>query len=239
MKGFGEEPAVKSHLVGALRIPAHLIVPVMFLSLLLMTACTVQGPASSGEISKQEAGQKRDAKEITRPRVSELKPVRIDYLRPVEDILDPQIFIYKDKRRLYVMDRGVLVRNYPIGLGNNPKGDKMAEGDGRTPEGRFYICLKNPRSKFYKSLALSYPEKKHAERAFMAGLLSPTQYRDIILALERGVQPPWDTPLGGEIFIHGGGAQGDWTDGCVALYNSDMRELYTMADLGTPVIVRP
>jgi lipoprotein-anchoring transpeptidase ErfK/SrfK len=73
----------------------------------------------------------------------------------------------------------------------------------------------------------------------MAGLLSPVQYRDIILALERKVQPPWDTPLGGEIFIHGGGAHGDWTDGCIALYNSDMNELYTMADVGTPVTVRP
>ncbi|MBC7360253.1 MAG: L,D-transpeptidase [Desulfacinum sp.] len=223
----------------ALHLPRRLVAAAFLLCLLLSGACTVQGPGSGGGISKHEASRESSANEVARPRFDELKPVRIDYLRPTEEILNPEVFVYKDKRRLYVMDRGVLVRNYPIGLGKNPKGDKMGEGDGRTPEGTFYICVKNPRSKFYKSLALSYPTKKHAEQAFMAGLLSPVQYRDIILALERKVQPPWDTPLGGEIFIHGGGAHGDWTDGCIALYNSDMNELYTMADVGTPVTVRP
>lgn len=201
--------------------------------------CTVQGPSPQGQL--QDKGLKTEeqvTEEAYRP-FGDLKPVRIDYLRPTEEILSPQLYVYKDKRRLYVMDGEVLVRNYPIGLGKNPKGDKKCEGDGRTPEGSFFVCFKNPRSRFFKSLALSYPSQRHAEQALTAGLISPAQYRDIILALDRLLQPPWDTPLGGEIYIHGGGAHGDWTDGCIALYNSDMVEVYQMADRGTRVDVRP
>ncbi len=223
---------------------SNVLVPALTLLFLsLCYGCTVQGPSPEGQQMAKEK-KETDAKTAsklkkTATRFGDLKPLRIDYLRPVQDIKAPELYIYKDKRRLYVLDRGVLVRNYPIGLGKNPKGDKKEKGDGRTPEGTFYVCLKNPRSKFYKSVAISYPSRKHAESAFMAGLISPTQYRDIILALERKVQPPWNTPLGGNIFIHGGGAQGDWTDGCIALYNSDMNELYRFTRIGTPVVIRP
>lgn len=206
---------------------------------LAAAGCTFQGPTPQGHMeSKNIQETDRTAEERYRP-FEDLVPVRIDYLRPAEEVRAAEIYIYKDKRRLYVMDGDVLVRNYPIGLGKNPRGDKKSEGDGRTPEGSFFICFKNPRSRFFKSLALSYPTQRHAEQAFAAGLISPIQYRDIILALDRWLQPPWNTPLGGEIYIHGGGAHGDWTDGCIALYNSDMAELYVMADRGTRVEVRP
>lgn len=206
---------------------------------LAAAGCTFQGPTPQGHMeSKNIQETDRTAEERHRP-FEDLVPVRIDYLRPAEEVRAAEIYIYKDKRRLYVMDGDVLVRNYPIGLGKNPRGDKKSEGDGRTPEGSFFICFKNPRSRFFKSLALSYPTQRHAEQAFAAGLISPIQYRDIILALDRWLQPPWNTPLGGEIYIHGGGAHGDWTDGCIALYNSDMAELYVMADRGTRVEVRP
>ncbi len=206
---------------------------------LVAVGCTVQGPSPQSQMqSKGPQELDKTAEARYRP-FEDLKPVRIDYLRPAEEVRFPELFVYKEKRRLYVMDGDVLVRNYPIGLGKNPKGDKKCEGDGRTPEGSFFICFKNPRSRFFKSLALSYPTQRHAEQALAAGLISPTQYRDIILALDRLLQPPWDTPLGGEIYIHGGGAHGDWTDGCIALYNSDVEELYLMADRGTRVEVRP
>ncbi|ROR03045.1 L,D-transpeptidase-like protein [Desulfosoma caldarium] len=206
---------------------------------MVAAGCTFQSPSPQGQLESTSAQEvDKTAQERSRP-FEDLKPVRIDYLRPTEEVRSAELYIYKDKRRLYVMDGDVLVRNYPIGLGKNPKGDKKCEGDGRTPEGSFFICFKNPRSRFFKSLALSYPSQRHAEQAFAAGLISPTQYRDIILALDRLLQPPWDTPLGGGIYIHGGGAHGDWTDGCIALYNSDMSEIYQMARLGTRVEVRP
>jgi len=213
----------------------------VFLAWMVLTAagCTMQGPSPQGQLEGKSATATDKATAETPMPFGDLQPVRIDYLRPTEEVRSPEIYIYKDKRRLYVMDGDVLVRNFPVGLGKNPKGDKKCEGDGRTPEGNFFVCFKNPRSRFFKSLALSYPSRRHAEQAFSAGLISPTQYRDIILALDRLLQPPWNTPLGGEIYIHGGGAYGDWTEGCIALYNSDMTELYQIADRGTRVEVRP
>jgi murein L,D-transpeptidase YafK len=149
------------------------------------------------------------------------------------------VFIYKEKRRLYIIDSGVLVRDYPVGLGFSPKGDKEREGDGRTPEGEFFICMKNAASKFIKSLGLNYPDKQHAERAFFAGIITPVEFRDILVAFENRGTPPWNTVLGGRIFIHAGGAHRDWTEGCVALYDSDMEELFRIAAVGTPVSIRP
>ena len=166
-------------------------------------------------------------------------PIRIDYLTPLSEIATPEIFVYKEKRRLYVIQSNVLVRDYPVGLGFHPVGDKEKQGDGRTPEGDFLICEKKPSSRFYKALGLNYPERKHAERAFFAGVITPVQFKDILLAQERKSVPPWNTILGGEIYIHAGGAHKDWTEGCVALYNSDMDELFQITGPGTPVHIRP
>ena len=118
-------------------------------------------------------------------------------------------------------------------------GDKEKDGDGRTPEGDFLICRKDAAGRFSKSLALNYPEKKHAERAFFAGMIDPLQFKDILLAAQRKMTPPWNTALGGAVCIHAGGAHRDWTDGCVALYPSDMDELFQVADIGVPVHIRP
>jgi murein L,D-transpeptidase YafK len=166
-------------------------------------------------------------------------PLKVNYLTPMSEIASPEIYVYKEKRRLYVVQSDVLVRDYPIGLGFCPKGDKEKRGDGRTPEGDFFICVKNGSSRFEKSLGLSYPTRRHAEKAFFADLINPFEYRDILLAVDGMGKPPWNTPLGGEIFIHGGGAMADWTEGCVALYDSDMRELFTVAGVGTPVSILP
>ncbi|MCX7823261.1 MAG: L,D-transpeptidase [Syntrophobacterales bacterium] len=165
--------------------------------------------------------------------------LKFDYLRPASMVKDPKIFVYKSKRRMYVFDGDTIVRDYPIGLGKNPQGDKEREGDGKTPEGMFYVCKKNERSKFYKSIGLSYPSIVHAERALMNGLISVSDYRRIENAHRGYDTPPWDTPLGGYIFIHGGGAHSDWTEGCIALYNSDIDELFEMVRVGTPVYIYP
>lgn len=193
---------------------------------------TLESARSDGktQISERPAGQEN---------AQERSPLKVDYLTSVEDINSPEICIYKEKRRLYVIQSNVLVRDYPIGLGFNPRGDKEKEGDGRTPEGEFFVCAKNSSSRFVKSLGLNYPDKRHAERAFFAGVITPIEFRDILLAFERKATPPWGTILGGKIFIHAGGAHKDWTEGCVALYNSDMEELFTIASMGTPVSIRP
>lgn len=163
----------------------------------------------------------------------------IDLNRPLNLVTNPILYVYKEKRRLLVVDRGVLVRDYPIGLGSHPVGDKVMQGDGRTPEGEFFICLKNPSSRFYKSLGLNYPTPKHAQEARYCGKISEEDFQKVQDACSSRTPPPWNTPLGGAIMIHGGGNYGDWTEGCVAVQNSAIDELFEIASVGTPVLIMP
>lgn len=150
-------------------------------------------------------------------------------------LTDLKIVVSKSKRRLTLFSEGRAVRVYRIALGANPSGDKEREGDGRTPEGEFYVCVKNGRSNFYLSLGLSYPGVEDAGRGLRDGLITRDQYRRIAAAVRHKRRPPWDTALGGEIFIHGGGTASDWTRGCVAMENSDIKELFDAVLEGTPV----
>ena len=142
-------------------------------------------------------------------------------LPPLTGTID-LIEIDKSERRMTVFREGTPLRSYDIALGFSPVGDKSREGDGRTPEGRFRIDRRNPKSKFHLSLGLDYP---HAE--------------DIEHAAAYGFSP------GGDIFIHGqpnwftGIMRGDWTEGCIAVTNAEMEELWRVARLGTEVVIRP
>ena len=151
----------------------------------------------------------------------------------------PHILINKTKRRLEFYRGKELVRAYDIGLGFSPNGDKVKEGDGKTPEGKYAIVVKNPKSKFYLSLGLNYPNRDDATGALMDGRITLEQFNAIDHALSNGKPPPWDTPLGGEIFIHGHGAHADWTRGCIALRDADVQELYAMVEIGTEVVILP
>jgi murein L,D-transpeptidase YafK len=130
-----------------------------------------------------------------------------------------------------------LVRAYRVGLGTSPVDDKIKEGDRRTPEGEFYIFTKNHKSAFYLSLGLSYPNAEDAERGLRNGLINRRQYTQIIDAIRRRVAPPQKTALGGEIYIHGNGSQSDWTLGCVALDDNEMRELFDAVPVKTTVVI--
>jgi murein L,D-transpeptidase YafK len=130
-----------------------------------------------------------------------------------------------------------LVRVYRVGLGTDPLNDKIKEGDRRTPEGEFYIFTKNERSAFYLSLGLSYPNAEDAERGLRDGLITRAQYNSIVDAIRRKVAPAQNTPLGGQIYIHGNGSQSDWTWGCVALDNRNIRELFDAVPVKTQVVI--
>lgn len=151
----------------------------------------------------------------------------------------PKIRVIKAQRLLYLYEDDKLLRIYPIGLGFNPQGDKKKEGDGRTPEGIYFISEKNPKSKFYLSLAISYPNTQDAKWALREGRIQSSEFEDIQRATNHQATPPWKTPLGGEIFIHGNGSRSDWTDGCIALENFQMKELYQAIPRGTPVEILP
>ena len=135
-----------------------------------------------------------------------------------------RIVIEKAARRMQLFQDGKPVRTYQIALGFTPAGDKARQGDGKTPEGEFSIDRRNDESAFHLSLGLNYPRPKDVQRASEAGY-SP----------------------GGDIFIHGqpnalpegSRLKGDWTAGCIALTNAEIREIWAVAPIGTKVEVRP
>jgi murein L,D-transpeptidase YafK len=134
------------------------------------------------------------------------------------------IVVDKSERRMDLMSGGAVVRSYEIALGSAPDRDKQQEGDGKTPEGRYVIEGRNPKSAFHLSLKISYPDA--ADRA---------------AADARGVSP------GGDIFIHGapnwwllpGQPPGDWTRGCIAVTKAEIEEIWRLVPDGTPVEIKP
>ena len=140
---------------------------------------------------------------------------------------------------MFLYENNKLVRTYRVGLGLSPVGDKVRSGDHRTPEGDFYIFTKNNKSAFYLSLGISYPNLAHAERGLRDGLITKAQYNSIVRANKAKTTPPQYTRLGGTIYIHGNGASSDWTWGCVALEDENIRELFNAVTVGTPVTIEP
>ena len=134
------------------------------------------------------------------------------------------VLVDKSEHVLTLYREGKVLKAYSgLQLGGAPVGHKQFEGDERTPEGRYTIDTRNPASAYHLSLRISYPNE--ADTAFAAA---------------RGRSP------GGEIFIHGqpntlpfGRLPGDWTDGCIALSNVELDELWTAVPDGTPIEIRP
>ena len=163
----------------------------------------------------------------------------LDSTGELQPLAAPRIGVRKSERKLMLYSGDKLVRTYRAALGLSPLGDKVREGDRRTPEGDFYIFTKNDRSAFYLSLGISYPNAAHAERGMRDGLINKSQYDTILAALSAHKAPPQNTRLGGDIYIHGNGSGSDWTWGCVALENEDIRELFNLVGVGTPVSIKP
>lgn len=155
------------------------------------------------------------------------------------DLENQLIVIKKEARTLEIFDGKELVKIYKIALGFQPKGDKEIEGDGKTPEGEFYIFTKNPRSKFYLSLGVSYPNIEDANRGLEAELITAKEHAEIVKAITQKQIPPQNTKLGGEIYIHGHGNLTDWTAGCIALANKDVKEIYETIQVKAKVRIEP
>jgi len=159
---------------------------------------------------------------------------------PIESPINkPRIVVYKAARKLEFYSDQKLLKTYRAGLGFSPVLDKKREGDGATPEGEFYVFVKNNKSAYYLSLGVSYPNVEDAERGLRDKLITKRQYNAIVEAIRKKVGPPQYTKLGGLIYIHGNGSSSDWTWGCVALENADMKELFDSVEVGTPVTILP
>jgi murein L,D-transpeptidase YafK len=130
------------------------------------------------------------------------------------------IEVHKADRKMYLIAGSTVVETYNIHLGGNPVGHKHFEGDGKTPEGGYYITHRNPKSAYHLSLGISYPND--ADRAY---------------AKAHGKQ------TGGDIFIHGannrGTSRGNWTVGCIAVTDRQIEEIYAMVRPGTPINIFP
>lgn len=150
-----------------------------------------------------------------------------------------KLVIEKAHRRLALYHQETLVFSCRIGLGQKPVGPKCAEGDGRTPEGRYFICLVKEAGKYGRSLGLSYPGPADAHRALNEGLIDERTLENILLAHQQHRRPPWGSPLGGEIYLHEGGSFSDWTQGCIALDAVDMDALFPYRDQIEEVCIEP
>ena len=143
---------------------------------------------------------------------------------PIPSHVGPEVtrvVVQKAQRRLFLLNGSTVLRVYDIDLGFAPKGAKQIAGDGKTPEGAYYIDRKNPKSSFHLSLGISYPNQQ-----------------DLAEARTLGLEP------GGDIFIHGAsgrlGKRGtDWTYGCIAVTNQEIEEIYSMVNKGTQVDLNP
>lgn len=147
-----------------------------------------------------------------------------------------EIIIYKKERELQLIIMKTLIRTYKIALGKEPKGDKRKEGDQRTPEGKnYYVCQRLGQGNYGPSLGVSYPSKKDALIGLREKRISQFVYKKIIEKIQRKEKPPWSTPLGGAICIHGKGNGVDWTAGCIALNDDDASELFALVPMRTPI----
>lgn len=128
------------------------------------------------------------------------------------------IQVHKADRKMYLLHNGEVLESYDIGLGFAPQGHKQFEGDGKTPEGTYFISHRNPKSRYHLSLGVSYPND--ADRAYAAAA---------------GKAP------GGDIMVHGGPPRKtnkrDWTAGCIAVTDREIEEIYAMVKPGTPIYI--
>lgn len=159
------------------------------------------------------------------------------YCEPENSPESLSIKIFKSKRQLELYGDDNIIGRFKIGLGGNPSGDKNKEGDRKTPVGEYYICTRNQESPFHLFLGVSYPNTEDAQRGFENNIIDENTLKIIKRAEENKQLPPWDTPLGGAIGIHGGGNKSDWTLGCIAMTNEDIEIIWKSAKLQTPVFI--
>jgi murein L,D-transpeptidase YafK len=151
-------------------------------------------------------------------------PVVLDY----ENLIADKVLVKKGERRLYMLKDDKPFRSYPVSLGSNPLGHKERQGDGRTPEGQYVITWRNPKSQFRKALHISYPsasDRLNAERMGFSpgGMIAihgqprPNQHRDLQELL----------------------SSDDWTQGCIAVSNMAIDEIWELTPDGTPIEILP
>jgi murein L,D-transpeptidase YafK len=184
------------------------------LSLLLSVASTAWSDTGSNSID--------DSSHAASTPAAGLSATGLSAAMPIAD----QIVVRKSQRRLFLMRHGEVLRSYRVALGLMPQGPKEQAGDFRTPEGHYQLTRRNPRSDYFLSIQVSYPNDQDLRRAHHQHV-----------------------EAGGSIMLHGLPnnlrhppeyyAKADWTDGCIAMSDSDMVELWMMTQDNTPIDILP
>ncbi|MBU0985851.1 MAG: CooT family nickel-binding protein, partial [Proteobacteria bacterium] len=132
------------------------------------------------------------------------------------------ILVDKLRRRMYLYNSGELAETYRVAFGRKPVERKIMQDNSSTPEGKYRVLRKNPKSSFYKAFYLNYPNAEDSQR-----------FRNA--KKERRI--PEDATIGGDIEIHGEGIASDWTFGCIAMENEDIDKLWRIIRVGAPVTI--
>ncbi len=167
--------------------------------------------------------------------------------KKIENLDNPKIIINKLDYKLHLYIDTVLVKTYNIALGANPRFSKQSKNDRFTPIGNFYVCDKRITDGLGKIMILNYPNVEDAIRGLESGIITKSEFEKIINANASNLCPPMDTNLGGFVKIHGNGKFDlllrnlpfifNWTDGSIAVNNSEIEELYSVCKIGTTVII--
>lgn len=137
-----------------------------------------------------------------------------------------KVLVIKSERKMFLLKNGSVFKAYPIMLGQNPVGHKQEKGDDRTPEGEYLLKGRNPQSKFHRSIHISYPNQADEAAAQKKGVDSG-RHIAIHGLPEKSKEAEWD-------YI-----ERDWTDGCIAVTNEEIEEIWELVRDGTPIEIRP
>jgi murein L,D-transpeptidase YafK len=152
-----------------------------------------------------------------------LQALTENYVPLPPSVTADKVLVLKGERKLLLMKGEEVLKTYIISLGGNPVGGKIRQGDSKTPEGNYVLDRHNAHSQYHKSIHISYPNAE-----------------DVARARKRGVPP------GGDVFVHGlpndfhgPSGRGDWTEGCIAVTNQEIDEIWWAVADGTPIEIRP
>jgi len=199
--------------------------PSYLLSVIAVAGLLIHGGAQAAGAGAAIPPVPPNAPSVQAPPPVQTAPATPDWEKFATQKAD-KIVVFKSQRKLELVRKGEVIRTYPIALGRNPVGPKLWRGDGKTPEGTYFIDKRNPDSAYHLSLHISYPETA-----------------DIKRATAMNVDPGGNVLIHGEpnILNHEGKANllKDWTAGCIGLHNTDMDEVWRLTDDGVTVEIHP
>lgn len=182
--------------------------------------------------------------------LSDLRKPKLEELlkaKNITKIVNPIIVINKIDYKLHLYSDTILIKSYDVIFGKNPKYKKRSKDDRFTPSGEYYICVKRDNDYYEKFMLLSFPNVQDAKDGLASNFITKKEFNKIYDSIINMKIPPMNTGMGGNIGIHGNGKYDiilrnlpfifNWTNGSIAMDNTDIKELYEVCKTGTKVSV--